>query len=55
MTAPRKVLLAVMAWAATISVLHLLLNLHPSPFGRGRLASSGTKEARFRVGFIPVT
>src|SRR5689334_7343136 len=55
MSASRKVLLTVLAWAATVSLLHLVFNVSPSPFGAGRKASSGTAEAGFRVGFIPVT
>ena len=43
MSGKRWVLVGVLGWVATVTVVHLALNLH---------AFSGS---RFRVGFLPVT
>jgi len=52
MTARLKVSLAVVGWLATVTLLHLWLNLQVWSVGAPR---STPDLKRFRVGFIPVT
>lgn len=52
MSLQRRMILAVFAWLAVVTVLHLWLNLHVFDFGSH---SRGPGRADFRVGYLPVT
>jgi hypothetical protein len=52
MTVQRKVLLGVVGWLATVTLLHLWLNVRAFDWSGGR-KEADTEE--FRVGFLPVT
>jgi hypothetical protein len=51
MSAKRWIMFILLAWLATVSILHLWLNLRAFDFSKSE-AHSGS---RFRVGFLPVT
>jgi NitT/TauT family transport system substrate-binding protein len=48
----RTLFVFVLIWIGLITGLHLVLNLHFQPFGKGQAANS---QGKFRVGFLPVT
>ncbi len=52
MSAPLRILLAVVAWLATVTLLHLWLNTKTLDRILAGPPPAGTK---FRVGFLPVT